>query len=217
MINDIPISRRPTCHPATAVMLWLFFMVWIMQVNAPILAGISAMTAFAFTQRTRQQFMRYLRRSRWLLLVLLLMHAYSLPGTPLWPALGVYSPSQIGVRSGLLQSWRLILVLALLAVLMTRLSREAILTGMYTLMAPLRYIGLVPERMAVRVWLTMRYAEALMEDARRVSFKQRLQQLSSPPAGGKDMMQVLELPLQRSGWLDYVCIAAVVVLGIWVR
>lgn len=217
MINNIPTSRRPICHPATAVMLWLFFMVWIMQVDAPILAGISTVTAFAFTQRTRQQFLRYLRRSRWLLLVLLLMHAYSLPGTPLWPALGAYGPSQIGLRSGLLQSWRLMLVLAMLAVLMTRLSREAILTGMYTLMIPLRYVGLEPERMAVRIWLTMRYAEVLMEDARRVSFKQRLQQLSSPPAGGEEMMQSLELPLQRSGWLDYVCIASVVVLGIWVR
>ncbi|ARU30736.1 hypothetical protein CAP31_02960 [Sulfuriferula sp. AH1] len=198
-------------------MLWLFFMVWIMQVNTPILAGISTVTALVFTRRTRQQFVRYLRRSRWLLLVLLLMHAYSLPGTPLWPALGAYSPSQIGLSSGLLQSWRLMLVLAMLAVLMTRLSREAILMGIYTLMAPLRYVGLEPERMAVRVWLTMRYAEALMEDARRVSFRQRLQQLSNPPAAGDDMVQSLELPLQRSSWLDYACIASVVVLGIWVR
>ncbi len=217
MINDIPTSRRPLCHPATAVMLWLFFMVWIMQVSAPVLAVVSMVTGFAFTQRTRQQFVRYLRRSRWLLLVLLLMHAYSLPGTPLWSVLGVYGPSQIGLRNGLLQSWRLMLVLAMLAVLMTRLSREAILMGMYTLMTPLRYVGLEPERMAVRVWLTMRYAEALMENARRVSFKQRLQQLSRPPASGEDMTQSLELPLQRSGWLDYVCIASVVVLGIWVR
>lgn len=215
--NDTSVLSRPICHPATAVMLWLFFMVWVMLVGVPVLAGVSGAIALGFTQNTRQQFVRYLRRSRWLLLVLLLVHAYSLPGAPLWPVLGTYGPSQVGVSSGLLQSWRLMLVLALLAVLMTRLTREAILAGIYTLMAPLKFVGLEPERMAVRVWLTMRYAEVLMQDAQQVTFRQRLQQLSSPPAVTGDMMQPLLLAVYRPRWLDYVCITSVVMLGMWVK
>lgn len=217
MIKNITSNPRAICHPATAVLLWLFFMVWIMQVGEGVLAGMSALILLGFTHNTRQQFMRYIRRSRWLLLVLLLMHAYSLPGISLWPLLGVYSPSQVGMYSGLLQSWRLLLMLAMLAVLMTRLSREALLLGIYTVLTPLNHIGLSAERIAVRIWLTMHYAEALLHEPQKISFKQRLQQLSSPPPIPPDSMQSLILPVYRTGWVDYACLIIMMMLAVWVR
>lgn len=217
MIKKIPFNPRTICHPATAVLLWLFFMVWIMHVGESVLSAMSVLILLGFTKNARQQFMRYIRRSRWLLLVLLLMHAYSIPGAALWPMLGIYSPSQVGMYSGLLQSWRLLLMLAILAVLMTRLSREALLLGMYTVLTPLSYIGLPAERIAVRIWLTMHYAEALLHESPKKSFTQRLQQLSGPPPMLPEAMQALILPVYRAGWLDYVCLIIVMMLAVWVR
>lgn len=217
MSNSITNIQRHICHPATAVMLWLFFMVWIMLVGKPVLLGLTVLVLLSFTQPVRQQFFRYVRRSRILLLVLLFVHAYSLPGVPLWPVLQGYGPSETGVVSGLLQSWRLLLILAMLAVLLTRLSREALLAGIYTLLAPLRYVGLPSERIAMRIWLTLRYAESLLQEAQQVSFKQRLLQLSTPPVVTHEMMQPLLLPVYSSGWLDYVFIMSVTMLGMWVR
>jgi energy-coupling factor transporter transmembrane protein EcfT len=217
MANDLPDARRLPCHPATAVMLWLFFMVWVMLAGISVLLVASALVLTGFTRRTGQQFLRYVRRSRWLLLVLLLVHAWSIPGAPLWPSLGAAGPSQAGVYSGLLQSWRLVLVLAALAVLMTRLSREDLLAGIYTMLSPLRYLGQAPERIAVRIWLTLRYAESLMQNPQRISFRQRMQQLSALPDTPEEMMQPLLLPIYRYGWLDYACIVSATILGIWVR
>ena len=198
-------------------MLWLFFMVWVMLVGAPVLTVISVVVVIVFTQSTLQQFMRYVRRSRWLLLVLLLMHAYNLPGAPLLPFLGSYSPSQSGIYSGLLQTWRLLLMLAMLAVLMTRLSQESLLTGIYSVIAPLRQLGFAPERIAMRIWLTLRYAESLTSESQQMTFKQRLRQISCPPPLTGDMMQPLVLPVVQAGWLDYVCVMCMAILGLWVR
>lgn len=217
MSQDITKPRHTICHPATAVMLWLFFMVWVMWVDSAVLLGISAGILLLFNQPARSQFIRYVRRSRWLLVVLLLMHAYSLPGAPLWPAFAGYVPSDAGVYSGMLQSWRLLLILAMLAVVLTRLSREALLAGIYVLLAPLRYVGLPSERIAMRIWLTLRYAEFLLQEAQSVSFKQRLLQLSSTPPVSDDMMQPLLLPVYRSSWVDYALLISMPLLGMWVR
>lgn len=198
-------------------MLWLFFMVWVMFVDLTVLAAVSMLLLASFRQAAWYQFSRYVRRSRWLLLILTLVHAYSLQGTPLWPVLGAFGPSQPGVYSGLLQSWRLLLILGMLAVVMTRLSREALLLGIYTLSIPLRHVGIAPERIALRIWLTMRYADSLMHETQSMSFKQRLQQLSHPPSVTESMMQPLVLELKRWGWLDYACIMGMILLVLWVR
>ena len=216
MKKNITPNSPAICHPATAVLLWLFFMVWIMHVGESVLTGMSMLILLGFTQNARQQFIRYIKRSRWLLLILLLMHAYSLPGAALSPMLGVYSPSQEGVLSGLLQSWRLLLMLAMLAVLMTRLPREALLLGIYTVLAPLSHIGLSAERIAVRIWLTMHYAEALLHESQKTSFKQRLQQLSALPSP-PDSIQSLILPIYRAGWADFACLIIMMMLAVWVR
>ena len=78
-------------------------------------------------------------------------------------------------------------------------------------------MGLPPERIAVRIWLTMRYAEALLHESQKISFKQRLQQLSSPHPVTPDTMQPLILPVYRAGWVDYACLLSMMMLVVWVR
>jgi energy-coupling factor transporter transmembrane protein EcfT len=202
-----------SCHPATAVLLWLFFVVWMMDKPPVILLVINVLLMLGTNRPVINLFLRYLRRSRWLLLVLLLVHAYSLPGAPLISQLALYSPSVVGVQSGLLQMWRLILVLALLAILMARLSRESLLLGLYSIMRYVCFWGCSAKRIATRIALTLSYADALMNEPHKISFQQRLQQLSQPAQVEPVSNMTLE---QRSFiWLDYASLCSMIALFWW--
>lgn len=198
------------CHPATAVLLWLFFVVWMMDKPPAVLLAMSGLMLLGFNGQVLKLFLRYLRRSRWLLLVLLLVHAYSLPGAPLLAHLALYSPSVIGVQSGLLQMWRLVLVLALLAILMARLTRESMLLGLYSIMRYVCFWGCSAQQVATRIGLTLTYADALMSEP--VPLQQRLQQLRQPLIVSSSDVTLAQRPLD---WLDYACLFAVMVLFWW--
>lgn len=198
------------CHPATAVLLWLFFVVWMMNKPPVVLLAMSGLMLLGFNGQVLKLFLRYLRRSRWLLLVLLLVHAYSLPGAPLLPHLALYSPSVIGVQSGLLQMWRLVLVLALLALLMARLTRESMLLGLYSIMRYVCFWGCSAQRVAMRIGLTLTYADALMNEP--VPLQQRLQQLRQPLIVASSDVTLTQRPF---AWMDYASLFAVMVLFWW--
>lgn len=51
-----------------------------------------------------------------------------------------------------------------LSIVLSLLSREQLVAGLYTLAFPLRYLGVSRERLAVRLALTLYYAEAAMAD-----------------------------------------------------
>lgn len=210
-------NRPDMCHPATAVVLWLFFMTAASTTGVSGLIVLTIVILPGLILGSLQQFARYVRRSRWLLLVLLLVHAYSLPGTPVLSELGTYGPSQSGLYGALVQMWRLLLILASLAVLMTRLTRASLLSGLYRLFTPLRSLGVEPERLAVRIWLTLGYAEALLNDARQLSFMQRIDQMISLPVLTAEQMQPLILTERNFSWADYMCFLGAIFAGIWLR
>jgi energy-coupling factor transport system permease protein len=60
------------------------------------------------------------------------------------------------------QLTRLLAALAGLAILLERLHRQQLIAGLYTLFVPLQWLGLSRERLAVRLALTLHYAEAAM-------------------------------------------------------
>ena len=102
--------------------------------------AVAAATAFLFAP-ARHEGWRLLRRTRWLMAVLLLTYAYSLPGIPLWPSLGWASPSVEGLQQGALRIGRLVLLLAGLAVLLAYTSRPRLIYGLYALARPLAWRG----------------------------------------------------------------------------
>jgi hypothetical protein len=120
--------------------------------------AVAAATAFLFAP-ARDQLLRLLRRTRWLLAVLLLTYAYAVPGPLSWPALGWASPSVEGLQQGGLRAARLVLLLAGLAVLLAYTPRARLLFGLYQLAKPLTWIGLDRRAFAVRLGLTLDYVE----------------------------------------------------------
>jgi energy-coupling factor transport system permease protein len=112
----------------------------------------------------RKQLLSLLRRTRWILFSLLLIYAYTTPGAALWAMQGVVSPTREGLLDGLLQLGRLVSVLSGLAILLELLPQTQLISGLYSLAHPLRWLGLSRERVAVRLALTLEYAESAMRD-----------------------------------------------------
>lgn len=121
------------------------------------LAVAAAMT-FLFDS-IRHEAWRLLRRTRWLMAVLLFMYAYSLPGAPLWLALDWASPSLEGLSQGALRVGRLGLMLIGLAVLLAATPRARLVYGLYALAWPLARLGFDRRAFAVRLGLTLDYVE----------------------------------------------------------
>ncbi|WP_229678685.1 hypothetical protein [Silvimonas amylolytica] len=105
---------------------------------------------------------RMLRRMRVLLLAILLVYGWSTPGLYLWS--GGFSPTREGLWLGFLQVVRLVGVLTSLQWLLRSLAREAMFGGIYLLAAPLGLLGVNRQRWALRMTLTMDFAERLLAE-----------------------------------------------------
>lgn len=149
-------------HPATQITVWCL-LVAVMQALAPAMlltaAGLVFLCACALS---RHKFIQLLHRTRWIMLSLLLIYAYSTPGQPLLDTFGMFSPSREGLIDGVSQLTRLLAALAALAILLDRLHRQQLIAGLYALFTPLQWLGLSRARLAVRLALTLHYAEAAM-------------------------------------------------------
>lgn len=154
-------------HPAARILLWCGWAVVVERAALPVfsLLAVATATAFVFAP-VRHESGRLLRRTRWLMAVLLLAYAYSLPGTPLWPSLEWASPSIEGLRQGALRVGRLALMLAGLAVVLAYTARPRLVYGLYLLAWPLTWLGFDRRAFAVRLGLTLDYVEHAPKPAR---------------------------------------------------
>ena len=94
------------------------------------------------------------KRTRWLFLALFIGYGFSLPGSPLiggWD----WSPTREGLEAGLVQAWRLAMLLLLVEWSILRLPAKTLLEGLYSLLRPFGRLGLPAERAALRLGLTM--------------------------------------------------------------
>ena len=180
-------------HPAAQILTWCLLVasmqvltlgVWLVPV------GFILLCAFVIS---RHKLIQLLRRTRWIMLSLLLIYAYSTPGQTLSDALGIFSPSREGLADGVLQLARLLAALAGLAILLDRLHRQQLIAGLYVLFAPLQWLGLSRERFAVRLALTLHYAEAAMLRETH-SWQDALHGLFEPHG---ETTRHMELPLYR--------------------
>lgn len=151
-------------HPAVLILLWMCLTVAMQPMHVPALLLSGAVLSAAALKLSAGRFVILLRRTRWIMLSLLLIYGYATPGTALWMQGGVFSPTNEGLLDGLLQLCRLVFALAGLSIVLGTLSRQQLVGGLYVLAWPLRYIGLSRERIAVRLALTLHYAESAMLD-----------------------------------------------------
>lgn len=200
-------------HPASLILIWLGFALSIPWLRTPDLAGIAGILIILLLFGRSPEFLKLLRRTRWLLIPLILVYAFATPGESLIPALGSYSPSREGLVSGGLQALRLATLLSGLAFLLASVSRDRMLVGLYFLLHPLARLGVNIDRVAARVWLTLHYAEQ-KEAGRPGEWRENLRAASE---GGNGESRTITLEVRRFSWADYLALAfSALLLGLLV-
>ncbi len=198
-------------HPASLILIWLAFAFCVPWLRPAELSAIVFVLSLPLLLRHSAQYLKLLRRSRWLLISLILVYAFVTPGVPAVAALGAYSPSREGLLSGGIQALRLISFLAALALLLAATSRDRILVGLYFLLRPFALIGVDIDRVAARIWLTLHYAEQA-GPRRSGEWRERLQ---AALHGSEHEMTSIKLEIGRLSWSDYAALlCAVLVLGL---
>lgn len=197
-------------HPATQILLWCALVGALQLLAAARLLALGGLVLLLACALSRSKFLQLLRRTRWIMLTLWLIYAYTTPGSALFDALGAYSPSREGLLDGGLQLMRLLAALAALAMLLDRLHRQQLMAGLYTLFAPLQWLGLSRERLAVRLALTLHYAEVAMLLETR-GWQAVLGSLSEP---AEEVARPIELPVCRFAAGDFL-LMSLAALSMW--
>lgn len=160
-----------------------------------------------------ENFLKLLRRMRWLLLFLLVIYAFNTPGEYVrqWPF--EFAPTYEGLLAGLLQVLRIVIMLAGVSLLLKTTNRNDLMAGFFLLLYPLKWIRLHPERLAVRLWLTLHYVETVPPAKSISGFLDSLDKLQNDLDDGVAPAEVrLELPAMH--WPDALALLLLAFLGI---
>ena len=197
-------------HPAAQIMAWCLLVIYLQVLTASKLQIASALIMLGVIYIARHKFIMMVHGIKWIMLSLLLIYAFSTPGAALFSQVGVFSPTVEGLIDGAIQLMRLLAALAALAVLLERLHRQHLIAGLYTLLSPLQLIGVSRECLAVRLALTLHYAEITMLRGAK-NWQSALNDMFEPHA---EPVRRLELSLFRFGIGDAALILSTMTL-IW--
>ncbi len=200
-------------HPSSQILVWVLLALLAQRLQPLALLALTMMALSLALMLSAAQLLSLLRRTRWILFSLLLIYAYATPGAALWAQLGFLSPTREGLLDGLLQLGRLVSVLSGLAILLVLLPQPQLISGLYTLVYPLRWFGLSRERIAVRLALTLEYAELAMRDTAS-DWRGTIQGAMQPSASGAEH---IKLRLQPFGLIDILVltVGTVALIGVW--
>lgn len=147
--------NRP--HPASLILLGLAVLLAASSRSATaLLFGALGLALVALLAATAH-FRLLLRRSRWLLLTMLVMFGWLTPGTPVPLIPGA---TQEGLLLAADNLARLLVALATVALILKALSPPELVAGIRSLLAPLALLKISRDRIAVRLALTLNEVEA---------------------------------------------------------
>ena len=199
-------------HPATIIVLWLFLAIALQSLHAIALLCSGAVLGAMALWLSASRLYTLLRRTRWIMLSLLLIYGYVTPGEALWAQAGSFSPTQEGLFGGLLQLGRLAFALAGLSIVLGLLSQQQLVGGIYALTRPLHHLGLSSERIAVRLALTLHYAQTAILDTAN-GWRDRIERMIEPSGTVRHEVELQAAPLTaRDRWL--IAAGAVMLAGV---
>lgn len=159
-------------------------------------AGLAIAPALWFAAR---QFLVILRRSRWLLLATVVAFGWMTPGMPM-P--GLPGASIEGFRLAIEQGSRLLISIAMTALLLSRFEFPRLLAGLRGVAQPLRMVGVNGDRGVIRLALVL---DELSKADRRGSAAWAL--LDETRVAENDA-RVVTIPVGRIGQSDALLLAA---------
>jgi energy-coupling factor transport system permease protein len=184
--------KRP--HPASSILLGLMAILAVSSREGTLLLLASGILLLAALITSRQHFRLLVRRSRWLLLTLLILFGWLTPGTS---SPGMPGATQEGLLLAAENIGRLLTALSVVAMLLTTLSSVELVAGLRSLLWPLTLLGGGRDRIAVRLALTLEEVEAARQGRR--------DEPSAPAV-------TLVLPAAKFGTTDLLLIGLAVVL-----
>lgn len=149
-------------HPAQRLLLWIWVacgLQW-MQPTPLVFALVLMLPCAAFLDG--QRLWRGLRRSVSLLLGIVFVYGWSVPGQYLW--FDRWAPTWEGLQAGGVQALHLLALIVSLRLLLARLRRDALLSGIYALLLPLSRLGFDMQRATWRLMLTLCRVDELLTD-----------------------------------------------------
>lgn len=198
-------------HPAVLILLWILFTVAMHYLTVVVLLIIGILLLLTAYTIAAQRLRALLRRTSWIFLSLLFIYAYATPGAAVWPPLAQYSPTHEGIQAGLLQLGRLAFALAGLAVILSALTQQQLIGGLYVLGYPLRYLGISRARAAVRLALTLQYAESAIKGA-ATNWRTAIEQMMTQVEAKQHSIELQTTPLTLR---DYLLVVLGGVLLLW--
>ncbi|MBU3736264.1 MAG: hypothetical protein FGM62_04730 [Methylobacterium sp.] len=200
-------------HPLIRILAVIFLAILVQAAHPYLLALVAALILLANLYAGGASMFRLLRRSRWLILMLLAVYALATPGEYVsgWPLTPFPVPTYEGLLAGVSQAVRISVMLGGIALLLTTTPRDALIAGIYLLTMPIRYFGGVPERFAARLWLTLHYAEQRSGNLQWQGWRSFSLSADPDPEPQKDL--VLEIPLPRIH--DWVIFALMCSAGVY--
>jgi energy-coupling factor transport system permease protein len=199
-------------HPLTQIALWIGLAILVQTLQSVVLPILAVALVFLAFKAHSKRLLTLLRRTRWILVSLIVIYAFMTPGVALWSLPYIPNPTQEGLLDGLMQLSRLVCVLAGLSILLTSLSQERLISGLYVLAYPLRFIGLSRERIAVRLALTLQYAERAMQE----TAKDWRSGIERALEAENENVTEFALPMQKLTWIDGILLPGIGVILIMV-
>lgn len=187
-------------HPATRIAAWMVLAVFVGWLNPLALLPVSVVLSVLLVLHRPSPLVRLLYRTRWLLLSLVVLYGLTFPGRLLLPSFGALSPTLEGVAAGAVQAWRMVLLLAGLALLHAGCKRDCLIAGLFRLLWPLGWLGVNVSQVAGRIWLTLEYAENADKWTR--AEWHRLLEGELDDAVGAEEDRVITVEVGKLGWRD---------------
>jgi len=188
-------------HPSVLLLLWcgLLLLTQVVEgaVALVVALGVSGFAAW----RSGSRFGALVRRTRYLMLALVVIFAWGSPGYLIWPQAGWASPSAEGVSLALTHAARLLCVLSLVAWLLVAMPTPRLVAALHGLCWPLQWLGLDRSRAAVRLSLVLEYTASARGGP--THWRQWLAEPAEPVAHAE-----LELPHQPLRLPDWLALAA---------
>lgn len=191
-------------HPASLLLVWLGFALGLQWLPAIWLLTAAAASILVAALLARERGLGLLRRSRWLLVSLLILYLLGTPGERLAGHWGDIGLTYEGLWQAGEQIARLLALLGSLAVLHHALGTRGLLAGIYWLLRPLPWRAPT----VVRLMLVLEF----VEQDRQIRWRDWLSPEQSPEGTVPPSKYVLCLPSLRPG--DKLLMAGVLAFGL---
>lgn len=145
-------------HPALRILGVMLFIACLAQTGWPVLLlgavfivlGLSFLGSPAW-----RRFGQMARRLVWFYLSIFAIFGWFTPGELLWPALGLLSPTAMGLLAGVQHTLLIVLSLGAVIWLLQTTTQDTLVRGLLWLTQPLQAVGFPAQRFAVRLVLTL--------------------------------------------------------------